>query len=61
MKEALERATPTPDEATMKKAMECWKANSCDVGDGPITLGLADGFGDNTWREFSKMSVILQR
>jgi ABC-type sugar transport system substrate-binding protein len=44
----------------MDKAFECWKADSCTLGDGPITLALADGFGDNTWRQFSKMNVILQ-
>jgi ABC-type sugar transport system substrate-binding protein len=60
MKEALERATPAPDQATMDKAFACWQKNSCTVGSGEITLGLADGFGDNTWRKFSKMNVILQ-
>lgn len=60
MREALERATPEPSKETMEQAMECWEASSCTVGDGPVTLGLADGFGDNTWRQFSKMSVILQ-
>jgi ABC-type sugar transport system substrate-binding protein len=60
MSEALERATPEPSPEVMEKAFECWKASSCTVGEGPITLGLADGFGDNTWRQFSKMDVILQ-
>jgi len=60
MKEALELATGEPTEEEMETAYECWKSNSCTIGDGPITLGLADGFGDNTWRQFSKMGVILQ-
>jgi len=60
MKEALELATTEPTEEEMETAFECWKANSCTIGEGPITLGLADGFGDNTWRQFSKMGVILQ-
>lgn len=60
MKEALERATPEPDAKTMETAFECWQKNSCSVGDGDITLALADGFGDNTWRQFSKMNMILQ-
>lgn len=25
-----------------------------------MTLGIADGFGDNTWRKFTKMEIILQ-
>jgi ABC-type sugar transport system substrate-binding protein len=60
MKETLELATAEPSEEEMETAFECWKANSCTIGEGPITLGLADGFGDNTWRQFSKMGVILQ-
>jgi ABC-type sugar transport system substrate-binding protein len=60
MKEALELATPEPSKEELDTAFECWKASSCTIGEGPITLGLADGFGDNTWRQFSKMNVILQ-
>jgi len=60
MKEALERATPAPDQATMDKAFDCWQKSTCTVGNGDITLALADGFGDNTWRKFSKMDMILQ-
>ncbi|MBN9621467.1 MAG: substrate-binding domain-containing protein [Actinobacteria bacterium] len=60
MREALELATTEPTEEEMETAFECWKQNSCTIGEGPITLGLADGFGDNTWRQFSKMGVILQ-
>jgi hypothetical protein len=44
----------------MATAFACWQGNSCTLGSGNVTLGLADGFGDNTWRKFSKMSVILQ-
>lgn len=60
MQEALAQATGEPSQEEMDKAFECWKGTSCTIGDGPITLGLADGFGDNTWRQFSKMNVILQ-
>lgn len=59
MAEAFERATPEPTKAEMETAYKCWKENSCTVGDGPITLGLLDG-ADNTWRQFTKMNVILQ-
>jgi len=58
--EYFKRATPAPSQATMDKAFECWQANSCTVGSGDITLGIADGFGDNTWRKFSKMNAILE-
>lgn len=60
IKEALERATPTPSKATMEKAFECWKNNGCTVGSGKVTVALADGFADNTWRKFAKMDLILQ-
>lgn len=48
----------TPDQ--LDKAMECWKAATCQIGSGKTTLGIADGFGQNTWRKFSKMAIILQ-
>jgi ABC-type sugar transport system substrate-binding protein len=60
MKEALQKATPQLTAAQMATAFKCWQGNSCTLGSGKVTLGLADGFGDNTWRKFSKMSVILQ-
>jgi ribose transport system substrate-binding protein len=58
--DALKRATPVPDQATMDKALDCWKRTTCTLGDGKITLALTDGFGQNTWRKFTKMNVILQ-
>jgi ABC-type sugar transport system substrate-binding protein len=42
------------------KAFECWEGTTCEIGDGDVTLGIADGFGQNTWRKFSKMEIILQ-
>jgi ABC-type sugar transport system substrate-binding protein len=44
----------------LSKALECWKATTCTIGSGKTTLGIADGFGQNTWRKFSKMEIILQ-
>lgn len=41
-------------------AYKCWKATTCDIGSGDVTLGIADGFGQNTWRKFTKMEIILQ-
>jgi ABC-type sugar transport system substrate-binding protein len=61
MQQAFALATQplTPEqEAT---ALECWKANTCTIpGGGDITVGVADGFGGNSWRKFSKMEAILQ-
>jgi ABC-type sugar transport system substrate-binding protein len=42
-------------------ALQCWKSNDCTVpGGGHITVGIADGFGGNAWRQYSKMEAILQ-
>ncbi|MTD55563.1 substrate-binding domain-containing protein [Amycolatopsis pithecellobii] len=60
MRDALARASRTLTPAQIDKAYECWKATSCTLGNGPLTLGQADPFGGNTWRQFTKMNVILQ-
>jgi len=60
MRDALSRASRTLTSAQMDKAYECWKATSCTIGNGPLTLAQADPFGGNTWRQFTKMNVILQ-
>lgn len=60
MKEALDRASKPLTEEQKDKAFACWQASSCQLGSGDVTVAEADGFGDNTWRKFSKMDVILQ-
>jgi ABC-type sugar transport system substrate-binding protein len=60
MKEALSIATVPLTQAQKDKAFACWQASSCQLGSGNVTVAEADGFGDNTWRKFSKMDVILQ-
>ncbi len=60
MRDALARASRELTSAQMDKAYECWKATSCTLGDGPLTLAHADVFASNTWRQFTKMNVILQ-
>lgn len=60
MKEAFEKASVQLTADQMTKAFECWKASSCTLGSGKLVLAEADGFGDNTWRKFTKMDVILQ-
>ena len=58
--DAFKRASLKLTSAQLDKAFECWKATSCKVGNGSVTLGIADAFGDNQWRKFSKMELILQ-
>ena len=58
--DAFARATLKLSPAKLDKAFECWKGASCTVGSGKVTLGIADGFGQNQWRKFSKMEIILQ-
>lgn len=42
------------------KAFECWKKLTCETGRGTLTVALADGFGDNVWRQFTRMDFVLQ-
>jgi ABC-type sugar transport system substrate-binding protein len=61
VQEALKRATATVPTDKLNTAYDCWNNASCTVpGGGNVTLGIADGFGQNQWRKFSKMELILQ-
>jgi ribose transport system substrate-binding protein len=41
-------------------ALKCWKQNICDTGtNGKYTVALADGFGENVWREVTHMEYVL--
>lgn len=55
---AAEGLELTPEQE--KLAFECWEKSSCTLGEGELTLGVADGFGGNTWRKMTKMEAILQ-
>jgi ABC-type sugar transport system substrate-binding protein len=57
---ALSRASlqATPEQEAL--AIDCWKKGVCKTGEGKLVLGIADGFGDNVWRQFSHMEIILQ-
>jgi ABC-type sugar transport system substrate-binding protein len=55
---ASETANLSPEQEEL--AFECWSKSTCTLGDGEITYGVADGFGGNTWRKFTKMEGILQ-
>lgn len=58
--QAFQRAAEPLTAAQIKLAKECYTQTSCTVGSGKYTVAEADGFGDNTWREFSRMEFILQ-
>jgi ABC-type sugar transport system substrate-binding protein len=58
---ALYRAGLPVDQARMDLAVKCWKDKICETGTGgPITVALADGFGENFWRQMTHMEFILQ-
>lgn len=60
VQEALKRSAIELTDEQKDKAFECWQETTCEVGDGEITLGIADGFGGNLWRKVAKMEIILQ-
>ncbi|MDT4927788.1 MAG: ribose transport system substrate-binding protein [Pseudonocardiales bacterium] len=61
VQKAFQVAAGTQTQAQLDTALKCWQAATCDTGTGgTTTLGIADGFGDNTWRKISKMEIILQ-
>lgn len=42
-------------------ALKCWKSNGCSTGTGgKLTVGYVEGFGENVYRNISKMEFILQ-
>jgi ABC-type sugar transport system substrate-binding protein len=55
---ALGRSTKKVDYAL---ALECWKDNGCSTGtNGKLTVAYVEGFGENTFRQMSKMEFILE-
>lgn len=59
--EAFKHAAMPVTPELRAKALECWKANSCDTGTGgKITVAYADGFGENVWRRVTAMEFIQQ-
>jgi ribose transport system substrate-binding protein len=60
---SIARADQDLDEATIAKALECWRNQECDTGSGgELVMGYADGGGNtvNVWRGVSHMEAILQ-
>src|SRR5579875_291795 len=42
-------------------ALKCWKDNGCSTGTGgKLTVAYVEGFGENVYRQMSKMEFILQ-
>ena len=42
-------------------ALKCWKNNGCDTGTGgKLKVAYVEGFGENVYRNISKMEFILQ-
>ena len=42
-------------------ALKCWKNNGCNTGTGgKLTVAYIEGFGENVYRQISKMEFILQ-
>jgi ribose transport system substrate-binding protein len=58
--EAFRRAAVdlTPEQRAL--ALKCWKASVCETGHGSLTVAYADGFGENVWRQVTKMEFIAQ-
>jgi ABC-type sugar transport system substrate-binding protein len=58
---AFHRAALPVDQKMMDLAVKCWKDKICDTGTGgKITVALADGFGENFWRQMTHMEFVLQ-
>src|SRR4051812_28293869 len=60
VQDAFRHASVELTDDQLAKAYECWTGTSCDIGDGDVTLGIAEAYGQNQWRKISKMEVILQ-
>ncbi|HEX6301521.1 MAG TPA: substrate-binding domain-containing protein [Acidimicrobiia bacterium] len=60
---SVARANQELDQATIDKAMECWREQQCETGSGgELVMGYADGGGNdvNVWRAVSHMEAVLQ-
>ena len=58
--EAIKHAAMDLTPEQRKLALECWKNNVCDTGHGTLTVAYPDGFGENVWRQVTKMEFIEQ-
>jgi ribose transport system substrate-binding protein len=51
----------TTKKVDLNLALKCWKDNGCSTGTGgKLTVAYVEGFGENVYRQVSKMEFILQ-
>ena len=58
--ESFKRAAAGLTAEQRELAMKCWKDSVCETGHGDVTVALADGFGENVWRQVTKMEFIVE-
>jgi ribose transport system substrate-binding protein len=58
--EAIKRAAVDLTSEQRALALKCWKDSVCETGHGNLTVAYADGFGENVWRQVTKMEFIAQ-
>ena len=58
--EAFNQAAKELTPAERALALKCWKDNICETGRGELTVALADGFGENVWRQVTHMEFVMQ-
>jgi len=60
MQHTFERIARSVTVEIRAKALDCYRGNGCDTGTGgKETVAHADGFGENVWRQVTKMESIL--
>lgn len=58
---AFYRAGLPVDQEMQDLAVKCYTEKICETGTGgPLTVALADGFGENFWRQMTHMEFVLQ-
>lgn len=58
---AFYRAGLPVNQAMQDLAVKCYTEKICDTGTGgKLTVALADGFGENFWRQMTHMEFVLQ-
>lgn len=58
---AVQRAGREVTDERLDLALQCWRDQQCETGtDGDLSVALADGFGENVWREVTHMEFVLQ-
>jgi ABC-type sugar transport system substrate-binding protein len=58
--EAFTQAAKDLSPADRELALKCWKENVCETGRGKLTVALADGFGENVWRQVTHMEFVTE-